>query len=169
MNPTDETLIHSADTPLDRLLHPPPRPINRRRSQNERRPRPRRDTPFLVQPQPVLLGLRSHGSRLIHESRGSIDSCRRKINDASRTVSQFLHQSMRALRRNRMQDQRAPRNLEPFGLTVSRRHRRAASQKAPSHPFPCVAAAQNQNVQSITTSPAAPVRASALRSPASLE
>jgi hypothetical protein len=68
-----------------------------------------------------------------------------------------------------MQDQGAACNLEVFRGAMGRRHVCAASQKAPGHPFPRVAAAQNQNVQSITISPAFPVRASALQYPAGLE
>jgi len=164
MNPADEIIVHSANAALERLVHASPRTVNRRRPQNQRRPRPRRDTPFLFQPQPVLLILRSHASGLVHESRGSIHSRRGKINHASRSVSQLFHQSARTLRRNRMQDQAAACNFEPFGLAIGRRHAGAARQKSPRHPLPRVAAAQNQNVQSFTTSPVSPVRASALSS-----
>jgi len=164
MNPADEIVVHSTSPSLERLVHASSRTVNRCRPQNQRRPRPCCDAPFLFQPQTVLLILRSRDSRLIHESSGSVDSSRGKINNASRSVSQLFHQSARTLRRNRMQDQAAPLNLEGSRLAVSRRYARAAIQKAPRHSFPRVAAAQNQNVQSFTTSPVSPVRASALQS-----
>jgi hypothetical protein len=169
MNPADEIIVHSASPSLERLVHAPPRTVNRRRPQNQRRPGPVSNTPFLLHSHLLLLILRSHVSRLIHESRGSIHSGRGKINHASRSVSQLFHQSARTRRRNGMQDQAAPHNLELFGLAVGRRHARATRQKAPRHPLPRVAAAQNQNVQSFTTSPVSPVRASALESRPSLE
>jgi hypothetical protein len=99
----------------------------------------------------MLLRERGNRSGLIDELRGSVDSGRGKIHDAGGSVSQHFHQSVRAFRWNRMQDQSARREAEPFRVAMGRGDGGAASQEAPGHSFASVAAAQNQNVQSFTT------------------
>ena len=68
-----------------------------------------------------------------------------------------------------MQDQSAWRDVEPFGIAMGRGDSGAASQEASGHTFAGEAAAQNQNMQSFTISPACRVRARALESRAYLE
>ena len=67
-----------------------------------------------------------------------------------------------------MQYQSAWRDVEPFRIAMGRGDGGAASEEAPGHALPRVAAAQNQDVQAFTTSPVSPVRARPLESRADL-